>query len=79
MLVWYYAAMKQKIINVLGFVVIGLNILLISAMAYVYYQHQHYKELRLENNTTYPKYWKNMSHHRCHESNIWDYVFNDEK
>ena len=71
--------MKQKLINIIGFVFIGLNIVAVSTMTYVYYQHQQYKKQRSENNVTYPKSWSNTNHRTCHEDNIWSAFFNKEK
>lgn len=69
--------MKQKLINIVGFIFIGLNITAVVIMAYVYFQHRQYKEERLENNGTYIKSLGNINHPRCHEGNFWSSLFNN--
>ena len=71
--------MKQKLINIVGYTFIALNIVAVSIITYTYFQHRQYKEQRLENNGTYPKSWSNINHPRCHEGNFWSTLFNNEK
>jgi len=67
------------LINIVGYTAIGLSIVILSVMAYVYFQHQQYKTQRLENNATYPKSWSSYSHPRCYDGDFWSTLFNKEK
>lgn len=71
--------MKQKIINILGVVFIGLNIIAVSVLTFAYFHHQKYKNLRLENNKTFPKTFSNYSNPRCNEGNFFSTLFDTEK
>ena len=70
---------KHKIINIVGYTAIGLIIVILSVMTYVYFQHKQYKTQRLENNATYPKSWSDYNHPRCHEGNFFSTLFKTEK